>query len=81
MAQLKTSLEHVVGKGGQQRGCVLAGRPGITKHQLFGELNEEFNLISREVCSMRAQTLLAIVPPTPLPYKLKSGENIYVYNP
>lgn len=44
------------------------------------DMNEEVNLIHREACQSRAQTLLEIVVPTLLPCNLESGKNINVYN-
>lgn len=52
---------------------------GIMKPLLFGEANEELELISRETCSGLALTLLAIGP-TPLPCKLELRESVFVYN-
>lgn len=48
---------------------------------LFGELNKEINLLPRETCHPKAQTLLEIVGPNVLPCKLESRENIEVFNP
>lgn len=53
---------------------------GITKPQLFGEMNEEVNWYPRKLPTKGA-ALLAIVPSTLLLYKLEVGENIVVYNP
>lgn len=54
---------------------------GIIKAQLFGELNEEINLVPLEACSLKALTLPMMMAPTLLPCKLESGECISVYNP
>lgn len=51
---------------------------GIMKPHLFGEMHEEVNLMPQDACLSKAQTLLAILAPTLLLYKLESGKNISV---
>lgn len=50
----------------------------MSKPQLFGEANDNIELLPRETFSGRALILLAIVAPSILPYKLEIGENITV---
>lgn len=54
---------------------------GITKPQLFGELNEEENPMPHKSCPPKGQTQLAVVAATLLLCKLEPGENIAIYNP
>lgn len=44
------------------------------------EAIEELELLPRETCSGSALTLLEIVVPTLLPYKLESGDGVTIYN-
>lgn len=55
--------------------------PTLTKPMLFGEMNEDVELIPRKACSMREQTSLASWPRILVPHKLESSEDVSIYNP
>lgn len=52
---------------------------GIYRVQIFEELNSEVILVPRSTVSMKAKFFLGVVAPTPVPFKLESGEGTTIY--